>query len=51
MATNENTSVEQAATAFVMKAVVGFLAVVGFFTVTAVAVISLLWFFGEVVSG
>ncbi len=51
MATNDNTSVEQAATAFVMKAAVGFLAIVGFFTVTAVAVISILWFFSEVIAG
>ncbi len=51
MSANENTSIESAATAIVTKAVIGFLAVVGFFTVTAIAVISIIWFFSEVFGG
>lgn len=51
MNTTSTNSVEHAAAALVTKAVIGFLAVVGFFTVTAVSVIAIIWFFGEVLAG
>ena len=51
MNTNENSSIESAASALTLKGTVGFLALIGFFTVTAFAVVSILWRFSEISNG
>ena len=48
MNTNEDSSIESAASALLLKGTIGFLALIGFFTVTAFAVVSILWLFGEI---